>query len=417
LPDWHLWLPPALTKPRFRLYVAGHSVSVIGGWIQQVALSWLVFRLTGSIFLLGVTGFLLNIFYLLLGPLAGLAADRLPRLPTLIAIDLVLAALAVLLAIMGLAGVTDIGAYLAIATLIGIANAFEMPMRQTLLKEMVEERALMTSAIAMSALVFNVGRMVGPAIGGVLLVYVSEAWCFIINALSYSAIIAALLAMHLPPRPAAGQVGIVPQGFAASLAVLGSFPAVRYLLPTMIAIGLFGTAYMPLMPSIVAHFFDGQASTVGLLMSAAGVGALAVSVYLSLQPGYGRQLRLVTIAPLAVGASLVGFAWSRSLPLSLLLLGALAGAVMKTANSTNALLQQSVPDAWRGRAIGLYSMAFAGTAPIGGLLVGWLADQVGLTLVLTVNGVLIFAAGLVTRWRLHNHPEALRGLLRSLSRP
>ena len=199
--DWQLWLPPALTKPRFRLYVAGHSVSVIGGWIQQVALSWLVFRLTGSIFLLGLTGFLLNIFYLLLGPLAGLAADRLPRLPALIAIDLVLAALAVLLAVMGLAGVTDIAAYLAIAALIGIANAFEMPMRQTLLKEMVEERTLMTSAIAMSALVFNLGRMVGPAIGGVLLVYVQEAWCFAINALSYGAIIAALLAMRLPPRP------------------------------------------------------------------------------------------------------------------------------------------------------------------------------------------------------------------------
>src|SRR6185436_18005910 len=170
----------------------------------------------------------------------------------------------------------------------GIANAFEMPMRQTLLKEMVEDRALMTSAIAMSALVFNLGRMVGPAIGGVLLIYVSE-------------------------------------GFAASLAVLGSFPAVRYLLPTMIAIGLCATAYVPLMPSIVAHFFDGQSSTVGLLMSAAGVGALVVSIYLALQPGFSRQLRLVTIAPLAVGASLAGFAWSRSLPLSLLLLASMAG--------------------------------------------------------------------------------------------
>ena len=209
--DWHLWLPPALTKPRFRIYVAGHSVSVIGGWIQQVALSWLVFRLTGSIFLLGLAGFLLNIFYLLLGPLAGLAADRLPRLPALIAIDLVLAALAVLLAIMGLAGVTEIDAYLAIATLIGIANAFEMPMRQTLLKEMVEERTLMTSAIAMSALVFNLGRMVGPAIAGVLLVYVQEAWCFAINALSYGAIIGALIAMRLPPRPAASPAGVSPR--------------------------------------------------------------------------------------------------------------------------------------------------------------------------------------------------------------
>jgi len=166
LPDWQLWLPPALTKPRFRLYVAGHSVSVIGGWIQQVALSWLIFRLTGSIFLLGLAGFLLNIFYLLLGPLAGLAADRLPRLKALIAIDLALAALAVLLAAMGLADVTDIRAYLAVATLIGVASALEMPMRQTLFKDIVEDRALLASAVAMSGMVYNVGRMIGPAIAG-----------------------------------------------------------------------------------------------------------------------------------------------------------------------------------------------------------------------------------------------------------
>ena len=135
--DWHLWLPPALTKPRFRLYTAGHLVSVIGGWIQQVALAWLVYRLTQSAFLLGLTGFLLNIFYLLLGPLAGIAADRLPRLPTLIVIDVVLAALSVWLAFMALAGVDSVNAYLAVAALIGIANAFEMPVRQTLIKDIV----------------------------------------------------------------------------------------------------------------------------------------------------------------------------------------------------------------------------------------------------------------------------------------
>jgi MFS family permease len=415
--DWHLWLPPALTKRRFRLYTAGHTISVIGGWIQQVALAWLVFRLTNSIFLLGLTGFLLNIFYLLLGPVSGLAADRLPRLPTLIVIDLVLAALALWLALMGLAGIETVSAYLAVATLIGIANAFEMPVRQTLFKDIVEDRALVTSAIGVSAMVFNVGRMVGPAVAGVLLVYVSEAWCFAINALSYAAIIGALIAMRLPraaaPVPAAGTR---PTGFRANLTVLMAFPAVRYLLPTVVAVGLFATPYVPLMPSIAAHFFDGRSSTVGLLMSAAGLGALASATYLSLQPGYGRQIRLVTVAPLAVGCALVAFAWSRSLALSLLLLAALGATVLVSVNATNALLQQSVPDEWRGRAIGLYSMSFAGTAPIGNILAGSLAERVGLAVTLTLNGALIVAAGVFARWRLHNHPEALRGLMRSLSR-
>lgn len=416
--DWHLWLPPALTKPRFRLYTAGHTVSVTGGWIQQVALAWLVFRLTGSIFLLGLTGFLLNIFYLLLGPVAGLAADRLPRLPTLVAIDVVLAVLAVWLALMGLAGVEDVAAYLTVAALIGIASAFEMPIRQTLLREIVEDRALVTSAIGVSAMVFNVGRMVGPAVAGVLLAFISEAWCFAVNAVSYVAIIGALLAMRMPaaPAPAAMSAGTRGPRVVADLGVLLSFPAVRYLLPTVAALGLLATPYVPLMPSIVARFFDGRSSTVGMLMSAAGLGALASATYLSLQPGYGRQIRLVTAAPLAVGSVLIGFAWSRTLPVSLLLLAALGATVLISVNATNALLQQSVPEAWRGRAIGLYSMSFAGTAPLGNIITGSLAEHMGLAATLTLNGALIVAAGLFARWRLHNHPEALLGLMRSLSR-
>ena len=415
--DWHLWLPPALTKPRFRLYAAGHTVAVIGAWIQQVAISWLVFRLSGSVALLGITGFLMNIFYLLLGPFAGLTADRLPRLRFLIAIDLFLAACAALLAVMAAAGVTSIPAYLLIASLIGAANAFEMPVRQTLMREIVEERALITSALGVSAMVFNVGRLIGPAIAGLVLAYLSEAWCFLLNALSYGGIIIALLAMRLPPQaPRAAPTGAASQGFVASSSVLFAFPAVRYLLPTVVAIGLFATPYVPLMPSIVADFFDGRSSTLGLLMSSAAVGALAAAAYLSLQPGYGRQLRLQTVAPLAVGIALALFAWSRMLPVSGLLLAVMGGAAMLGVNATNAMLQQSVPDEWRGRVIGIYSMSFAGTAPLGGLLAGWLAEHIGLTATLTLNGLIIVAVGLLGRWRLRNHPEALRGIMKSLSR-
>ncbi len=415
--DWHLWLPPALAKRRFRLYAAGHTVAVIGAWIQQVALSWLVYRLTGSIFLLGLTGFLLNIFYLLLGPAGGMAADRLPRLKMLIGIDLFLAACSALLALMCAAGVTSVAAYLVVTALVGMANAFEMPVRQTLVRVIVEERALVTSALGVSAMVFNVGRMVGPAIAGLALAYVSEAWCFAVNALSYAGIIAALIAMRLPPDPPRrSDANAAAQGMAASMAVILAFPAVRYLLPTVVAVGLFATPYVPLMPSIVAEFFDGRASTVGLLMSSAAVGALVSAGYLSLQPRYGRQLRLITLAPLVAGVAVALFAWSRALPLSALLLAALGGGALLGVNATNAMLQQSVPDEWRGRVVGVYSMSFAGTAPIGGLLSGWLAEHIGLTATLTLNGLLIVAAGLVGRWRLHNHPEALRGLMRSLTR-
>ena len=414
--DWHLWLPPALTKARFRLYVAGQMVAVVGGWIQQVALAWLVFRLTNSSLLLGLAGFLLNIFYLLLGPVAGLAADRLPRLRTLIAIDIALAALAGLLAVMSARGVTAIDTYLVLAALIGLCNAFEMPMRQTLIREIVGDRALIPSAIGVSALIFNVGRIVGPAIAGLMLIYVSEAWCFLVNTVSYGAIISALLAMRLPRETSRAAAFARTRGLREDLAVLTSFPAVRYLLPTVVAVGLFATPYVPLMPSLVAEFFDGRSSTLGLLMAASGVGAVASSTYLALQPAYGRQLRLVAVAPMGVGLLLVVLAWSRELSLSCLLLAAMGATILIAVNTTNALLQQSAPDAWRGRVIGIYSMAFAGTAPIGGLLAGSLAEHIGLRATLTLNGLLIIAAGLLGRWRLHNHPEALRGLMRSLVR-
>ena len=170
-------------------------------------------------------------------------------------------------------------------------------------------------------MVFNVGRLIGPAIAGLVLAYLSEAWCFLLNAVSYAGIIAALLAMRLPPQaPRPAPTGAARRASSRRLSVLFAFPAVRYLLPTVVAIGLFATPYVPLMPSIVADFFDGRSSTLGLLMSSAAVGALAAAAYLSLQPGYGRQLRLQTAAPLAVGVALALFAWSRMLPVSGLLL-------------------------------------------------------------------------------------------------
>jgi MFS family permease len=414
LPNWRPWLPPALEKPRVRLYVAGHVISVLGNWIQQIALAWLVYRLSGSVFLLGLTGFLGNISYLLFGGLAGALSDRLPRLQFLVAIDLVLAGLAAMLAGLVYAGVTDVRVYLAVAALAGVANGFEMPVRQSLFKDIVEDRHLLASAIALSAMVFNVGRMVGPALAGVLLLYVSEAWCFALNAASYAAIILALVAMRLPLDARIAHPPRQKLPLRETMHIVWALPGVRYLLPTVIALGLFATAYAALMPSIVAEFFDGRSSTVGLLMGSSGLGALAGATYLAMQPGYNRQLRLVSGAPFLVGAALIAFAWSRSLAASTCLLAVLGVAMMLTSNTTNALLQQTTPDEWRGRVIGLYAMAFAGTAPIGNLLSGALAERIGLAATLTLNGLAVIGAATVARYRMHHHPEAMRDLVRSL---
>src|SRR5262249_20820799 len=202
---------------------------------------------------------LLNIFFLLLGPVGGLAADRLPRLKLLIGIDLFLAACSALLAAMAAAGVGNIAAFLSVATIIGIANAFEMPVRQTLIRIIVEDRVVVTGALGVSAMVFNIGRMVGPAVAGLVLAYVSEAWCLALNAVCYGGIIAALLAMHLPaepPRQRRAPTGAVLQGFVPSLSALLAFPALRYLLPPGVATPLFAPPHLPLLPSPGTPFFQ-----------------------------------------------------------------------------------------------------------------------------------------------------------------
>jgi MFS family permease len=409
LPQLAMYLPPALTKPRVRIYAAGHAVSVLGGWLQQIALSWLVYRLTGSVFLLGLTGFLLQIPYLLLGPITGAVADRVPRLPLLIVIDLILAGLAVALTVLAAMQVTDIRAYLAIATLIGIASAFELPARQSLFTAIVDDdRSLLPSAIALSGVIFNAGRMVGPAIAGVMLLYLSEAWCFAINALSFFGIIGALIAMKLPPQPAPPKTAAAYHAtFAESVTFLWSLPAVRFLLPMTACVGLFGVSYIHLMPSIAHTFFDGTSSLVGVLMSGAGVGAMSAAGFLSMQRGTSRQARLVTIAPFILGAAILLFSMTRAIPAAFALLAVMGCAIMMTSASTNVLVQQSVPDAWRGRAIGLYSMSFQGMAPLGNLLAGTLASWIGLSATLALNGMLILAAACLLHWRLRREPGAL----------
>ena len=372
-------------------------------------MSWLVFRLTGSVFMLGVMGFLLQIPFLLLGPFTGRIVDRMPKLPLLIGIDLTLSFTAVTLAMMAWLEIHNVWIYLAAAVLHGSLNAFEMPTRQSLLARIVADRALMPSALGVSATLFNAGRMIGPAIAGAALLYVSEAWCFLFNAVSNLGIIAALLAMKLAPEDMRAAATTVQPGILSSFATLWAIPAFRTLIPMMAVAGLFGVPYIHLMPSIAADFFSGSSSTFGLLMSGAGSGALVAAMFLSMQRGTDTQRALIRFAPMVLGVALACFAVSRFLPLSLLLLALVGGSIMCCANSTNVLLQLSVADEWRGRAIGVYAMSFQGVAPVGTLLAGALASRIGLTATLLINGLIILASALLLRQRLAGDPHALDG--------
>ncbi len=415
MPTLATLLPPALTKPRFRLFAAGQVVSIIGSWIQQVALSWLVFRLSGSVFLLGLSGFLLQIPHLFVAPFAGMVVDRLPRVRLLIVIYIVQALIAALLAALALGGVAAIWPYLALALCIGLSNAWEAPARQSLIGIIVEERALLPSAIGINSVLFNSGRLIGPAIAGALLLKLPEGWCFLINAVSFIAIIGALVAMRLDDGAAGG--GVSPSarpGMLETFRRLAALPVARYLLPLASSIALFALPLQQLMPSVAVAFFGGDPGTLGLLMSATGLGALISAVMLSMQRGHHMQLRLVQMAPFGAGLALLAFSQSRTLWLSLPCLVALGASTLSTSVSTNTLLQQSVEDAWRGRVIGFYIMCFIGLAPLGNLLGGLIAAQIGVAAALALNAVLILLLALAVQIRLRTTAGALDSLKRSL---
>ncbi len=395
------YLPPAFAKPRFRLFAAGQALSVIGSWIQQVALAWLVYRITGSVFLLGLTGFLLQIPHLFIAPVAGILIDRLPRSTLLIVINIWLATLAAALATLALLGVERIEFYLALAVLIGIGNAWEAPTRQSLLGAIVEDRALLPSAIGFNSVLFNTGRMIGPAIAGMLLSKFSEGVCFAANAVSFIGILAALVAMRLPETQAlslkSAQGGLP---FRATIARLASIPTARYLLPSASAVALCALPLNQMMPSVAVAFFGGEATLVGILLSASGAGALTAALLLSMQRSPRLQLHLVQVAPILAGLALMGFSQSRTLWLSLPLLAVVGAFVLTTSVSTNTLLQQSVEDSWRGRVIGLYMTFFLGMTPLGSLATGWLGTHLGLGTALLLNGAVMAGAGLIAQLRL-----------------
>ncbi len=395
-------LPPAFAKPRFRLFAAGQAVSVLGSWIQQVALSWLVFRITGSVFLLGLTGFLLMIPHLFIAPIAGFVIDRVPRVKALIVVNATLACLSSLLAAFALAGVTRIEVYLTLAVLIGICNACEAPARQTLLGAIVEDRALLPSAIGFNSVLFNSGRMIGPAIAGVLLKFFSEAVCFSINALSFIAIIGALVALRLDDKPSSGGAQATAHDIPGTLRRLIDLPVARYLLPSASAVSMFALSLNHLMPSVASDFFAGDAGTVGMLLSASGIGALCGALFLSMQRNHRVQLVLVQVAPLIAGLALIAFSFSRSLWLSMPCLMLMGAAVLSTSVSTNTLLQQSVEDSWRGRVIGLYFTFFLGVAPLGNLLAGALASHFGIAPTLAFNGCMMVLAAALAQVRLRS---------------
>ena len=402
----------ALRHRNYRLFASGQAISLIGTWMQTVAESWLVYRLTGSPLLLGVVGFANRIPVFLFSTVGGAVADRYNRHRVVLATQIASMCLASLLAFLTLTHLVQVWHLMAIAVLLGIVNAIDIPTRQSFVVELVAREDLQ-NAIALNSSMFNGARIIGPAVAGVLVAAVGEGWCFFANAVSYIAVIASLVLMRVPSAaPTARPPSIwahVAEGFRF---VLRSRPIVVLLL-LLGFVSLMGTPYSVLMPIIADQTFHAGSRGLGLLMGASGVGAFIGALTLARRVGLHGYGRTIGLAAMGLGLSLIAFSAVRYFWLGVALLLPAGFAMMTQMAASNTLIQSMIPNSLRGRVMAVYSMMFMGMAPIGALLAGALAGWLGATTTIAIGGAFCFLAGAVFLNRLPHLRDEARELIRA----
>ena len=369
----------------------GQSISLIGFWMQAIAQSWLIYRLTDSAFLLGLVGFVGQAPMLLITPLAGVVADRLDRRRILFVTQIAMMVSACTLAALTLSGAVEVWHIIVLALVSGCANAFDVPTRQSFTIEMVG-RADLPRAIALNSIMFNSARLVGPAVAGLLVAAVGEGWCVALNGVSYLAVLASLSMMRIerqPPREPSHPLNDLRDGFV----YVTTHRETRTLLGLLASSSLFGTCYVTLMPVFARDVLHGSSDLFGYLMAGIGAGALMGALSVSRMPRE-TLVRVPFFASAGFGLSLMVFSQSEILWLSWLLLVPAGFCMMAMGIATNTLIQGSIADEMRGRLMAYYVMAFIGMMPLSALMAGWVSHQIGAPLTLAMGGGLcVVAAG------------------------
>lgn len=385
----------ALRSRNFQLFFAGQGVSLIGTWMTRIAMSWLVYRLTGSAALLGVVGFAGQIPVFLIGPLAGVWIDRWDRHRTIVRMQALSTVHSLSLAALTLGHIVTVHEIVALALFQGVINAIEMPARQSFVIEMVDRREDLPNAIAIQSSMVNGARLIGPAIAGLVVAAVGEGYCFLADGISYLAVIAALLATRLaPPVAPKPKKAVWPELREGMRYVAGSAP-IRSILLNLSIVSLFGVPYSVLMPIFAAQILGGGPHTLGFLMASSGVGALVGALSLAARKGEVAGLeRRIALTTALFGATLIAFSFSRALWLSLILLPIAGFGMMQQLGSSNTVIQTVVHDEKRGRVMAFYSMAFRGMAPFGSLLAGSLAEHAGAPATVLISGLACLAGSL-----------------------
>jgi MFS family permease len=390
----HAWR--ALRHRNFKLFFFGQGISVIGTWMTRLATSWLVYRLTHSALLLGVVSFAGQIVAFVLGPFAGVVVERLNRRKLLVWTQAAAAVQSLALAALTLTHVITLWEIIALIAFQGLINAFDMPGRQSFLVQMVEDRDDLSNAIAINSSMANGARLIGPAIAGLVIAAVGEGWCFLIDGLSYFAVIASLLLMRIRPkdsdirRNARGMFEQMREGWD----YVRTFRPIRTILLMFALLSLMGWPYSVLLPIFAGQVLHGGAHTLGWLTGASGIGALVSGISLTVRKSVVGLARMLQIAGALLGGALILFGLSHTLWLSLVLMVFVGFGLMQGAAVSNTIIQSLVPEDKRARVMGYYTMAFFGSAPFGSLLAGALAHRIGAPHTVIITGACCVAGSL-----------------------
>lgn len=379
----------ALSHRNYRYYFFGQAVSVLGSWIQQVALSWLIYRLTGSVALLGVTTFAALLPMLVIGPLAGAWIDRRDKRRLLMLVQGLLAMQAIVLSVLTAYDAIGPSLIVAMSVALGVLNAFDTPLRQSQISVFVGSRQDLPNALALNAMLFNSGRFIGPPLAGLILGLTSEAFCFAMNAVSFAALAFGVSRIHVPEVPrASGSMG---QVFREGLRYVWTEYPVRMLIFVLATVNITASSYAVLLPVFAKDIFGGDARMLGWLWGAAGAGAFAGTVFLATRKGVLGLIRIVIAGACLSGLGLLAFSYNSALFVALASMAVVGFGISICNVGVNMLLQSMAPDHLRGRVVSFFSSTRFGFDAIGGLLAGLLAASVGVQLAMLIEGVLLSA--------------------------
>jgi len=385
----------ALRYRNYRLFFIGQSISLIGSWMQRIAIGWLVYRLTNSMMLLGIVMFTSQIPVLLFAPLAGVLADRWNRHRLLILTQSVAMIQALVFALLILTGVIAIWHIIVLGIILGIVHAFDMPIRQAFVIEMVGKKEDFGNAIALNSSVVNVARLLGPSIAGVIVATAGEGLCFLINGITYFPVIGCLLAMKITPLKKVAKHPRVLHQLKEGFSYAFRFVPIRSVLLLLSLTSIMGLSHSVLMPVFAKDILHGDARTFGFLVGASGIGAITGALYLAYRKSVIGLVEIIATAAAIMGFGLLAFSLSRVFALSLLLMTAVGFGMMVQMTASNTILQTIVDDDKRGRVMSLFAMSLRGMVPFGSLLLGSMASLIGASITLFIAGGCCVLAAIV----------------------